>query len=80
MALSTIHSRPNAPIRQKGTVVITMIENLGDSNWHAITTNTRKIAIAMALPRLVNSFCMDFCMLFMAMETPWLSCGVTTSV
>ena len=35
--------------------VMTIKENLGDSNWAAITTNTRKIAIAIAVPRLRNS-------------------------
>ena len=59
MALSASHKRPKAPIRQNGMVVITMIENLGDSNWAAMTTNTRKIARAMAWNRAVNSSVMD---------------------
>ena len=40
--------RPKEPIRLKGIVVITMKENFGDSNWAAMTTKTRKAAVAMA--------------------------------
>ncbi len=33
-----------------GIVVITMMENFGDSNWVAMTTKIRNIAMAMAFP------------------------------
>ena len=42
-------SRPKEPTRLKGMVVMTMKENLGDSNWAAMTTNTMNTAMAMAL-------------------------------
>ena len=50
MGLSASQRRPKAPIRENGIVVITMMENLGDSNWAAMTTNTRNTAMAMAWP------------------------------
>ena len=82
MALSASHKRPKAPMRQNGMVVITMIENLGDSNWAAMTTNTRKIARAMAWNRAVNSSVMDSSIWFWAMVTFALSltAGCTTSL
>ena len=42
-------SSPKDPTRLNGIVVITMTENFGDSNWAAMTTNTRNTATAMAL-------------------------------
>ena len=82
MALSASHKRPKAPMRQNGMVVITMIENLGDSNWAAMTTNTRKIARAMAWNRAVNSSVMDSSIWLWAMVTLALSLtvGCTTSL
>ena len=42
------HRSPKAPIREKGMVVMTMTEYRIDSNWIAMTTKTRKTAVAMA--------------------------------
>ena len=42
-------SAANEPASENGIVVMTMNENLGDSNCAAITTNTRNTAIAIAL-------------------------------
>ena len=39
---------PKEPTRLKGIVVMTMKENFGDSNWAAMTTNTRNTATAIA--------------------------------
>ena len=39
---------PKEPTRLNGIVVMTMKENFGDSNWAALTTNTRNTATAMA--------------------------------
>ena len=60
MALSASHKRPKAPMRQNGMVVITMIENLGDSNWAAMTTNTRKIARGNGLEQSRKLLCHGF--------------------
>ena len=59
-----------------------MIENLGDSNWAAMTTNTRKIARAMAWNRAVNSSAMDSSIWFWATVTLalLLTAGFTTSL
>ena len=56
---SASHRRPKEPIRLKGMVVITIREYLGDSNWAAITTNTRNTAVPMAENRAENSSFMD---------------------
>ena len=61
-------------------VVITMMENLGDSNCAAMTTNTRKIASAMAWNRAANSVAMDSSWEFWAILTVPLTLGITTSV
>ena len=69
MGLSASQRRPKAPIRENGIVVITMMENLGDSNWAAMTTNTRNTAMAMAWPREENSSFIISSMVFCCMET-----------
>ena len=41
--------KPKEPIRLNGIVVITIKENLGDSNCAAITTKSRNTAVAIAV-------------------------------
>ena len=60
-------------------VVMTMMENLGDSNWAAMTTNTRKIASPMAWNSALNSVAMDSSWAFWAMDTVPPTLGFTTS-
>ena len=59
MEQSVSHNSPNAPIRLNGIVVMTIPENLIDSNWAAITTKIKNTAIASALNRDANSSFLD---------------------
>ena len=65
---STNHKNRKEPIRANGIVVITMMENFGDSNCAAITTNTRNTAVAIACPRDANSSFIIFVDVFSCME------------
>ena len=47
--------KPNEPIRENGIQIITMIENLHDSNCMAMTIKTRKTAVAIAPNNAPNS-------------------------
>ena len=44
-----------APVIENGTESITTKEKRQDSNWKAMTTKTRKIEVAKALPMAPNS-------------------------
>ena len=59
MEQSVSHNSPNAPIRLNGMVVMTIPENLIDSNWAAITTKIKNTAIASALNKDANSSFLD---------------------
>ena len=70
IGLSAINSSPKEPIRANGIVVMIISENFGDSNWIAITTNTRKIPVISALPRAVISSIMLSSAALAAISTP----------
>ena len=48
LVLTTTDALNTGAVSANGIVVITMMENFGDSNWDAITTNTRNVAYPMA--------------------------------
>ena len=76
-SISKSHRKPQAPIMANGIVVMTMNENLGDSNCAAMTTNTRKTAMMIAVARLLNSsYIMSSCALT-DISTFAVSLGVT---
>ena len=52
-----IFRKPKEPTRLNGIVVMTITENFTDSNWLAMTTNTRNTAMAIAEYREPNSYC-----------------------
>ena len=73
-------SNPKEPTKLKGMVVITMMENFTDSNCAAMTTNTRKTAIAIARYRELNSLFIIRSRLFCPMLIVPLKFGVITSL
>ena len=70
MGLSAMNSSPKEPIRANGIVVMIISENFGDSNWIAITTNTRKIPVISAPPRADISSTMLSSVALAAISTP----------
>ena len=52
MVASARNISPKEPIKLNGIVVITMIENFGDSNWAAITTKIREDGKADCSPQV----------------------------
>ena len=69
IGLSARNSIPKDPISENGMVVIIISENLGDSNWIAITTNTRKTPVIRAPPKAPISLPMLSSMAFGAIST-----------
>ena len=68
-SLSLIHilrnTRPMEPIRLSGIHIITMMDSRGESNWMAMTRNTRKMPAAMAVAMLSRpSAVLSSCLLY----------------
>ena len=55
IGLPARYRRPKEPITLKGRVVITISENLGDSNWIAMTMKIRNTPVTRAPPRAPSS-------------------------
>ena len=68
------------PIRENGIQVITISENLGDSNCIAITKNTRNTAVKIDFKIDINSsYIISVCILFAGVTPSGKSMSATSS-
>ena len=65
------NTRPMEPIRLSGIHIITMMDSRGESNWMAMTRNTRKMPAAMAVAMLSRPSAVLSSIMPTPKDTPW---------